>query len=67
MTFVRNPVLAFLGLLAVGLVAAKLWTGDLGVTQAAARVGVVTAGLVVAERFFLPLARSLVQSGQRER
>lgn len=66
MTLVRNPVLAFVGLLAVGLVASKLWTGDLGVTQAAVRVAVVTAGLVIAERFFLPLARSLVRSGQRE-
>jgi hypothetical protein len=67
MSPVRQPVLALIGLLAVGLVAAKLWTGDLSVTQAAVRVAVLTAALVATERLLLPVARSLVSAGQRDR
>lgn len=66
MSFVKHPLLAFVGLLALGLVGAKLWTGDLSVTQAGLRVGVLTGVLVVAERVLLPLARSLVSAGQRD-
>jgi hypothetical protein len=67
MRLVRTPALAMIGLLGIGLVATKLWTGDLGVAQAGLRVGVLTGALVVAERFFLPLAKGLVTTGQRDR
>ena len=67
MSLVKTPALALLGLIALGLVAAKLWTGDLSVSQAGLRIGVLTAALVVAERVLLPIAKSLVDSGQRDR
>jgi hypothetical protein len=35
--------------------------------QAGARIAVLTAVLVLAERVLLPLAKSLVSAGQRER
>jgi hypothetical protein len=66
MSFVKHPVLALVGLVALGLVGAKLWSGDLSVAQAGARVAVLTGVLVLAERLLLPLARSLVSAGQRE-
>jgi hypothetical protein len=66
MSFVKHPLLAFVGLLALGLVGAKLWTGDLSVSQAGLRVGILTGVLVLAERVLLPVARSLVSSGHRE-
>ena len=67
MTFVRHPALALIGLLALGLVAVKLWTGDLSVTEAGLRIAILTGALVVAERVLLPVARSLVSAGQRDR
>jgi hypothetical protein len=67
MSFVKHPALAFVGLIALGLVGAKLWSGDLSVAQAGARIAVLTAVLVLAERVLLPLAKSLVSAGQRER
>ena len=66
MSFVKHPALALVGLLARGLVGAKLWSGDLSVAQAGLRVGVLTGVLVLAERVLLPLAKSLVSAGQRE-
>jgi hypothetical protein len=66
MTFVKHPALALVGLVALGLVGAKLWSGDLSVGQAGLRVGVLTGVLVLAERVLLPLAKSLVSAGQRE-
>ena len=67
MTFVRNPWLALVGLVTVGLVAVKLYTGDLTVWEGAMRVGTVTIALVVTERLLLPLAKGLMGSAQRER
>ena len=67
MSFVKTPFLAFIGLLGVGLVAAKLWTGDLSVAQGGIRIGVLTGALVVVERFLLPLAKGLVTTGHRVR
>ena len=66
MTFVKTPFLAFIGLLGVGLVATKLWTGDLGAAQAGLRIAVLTGALVVVERFLLPLAKGLVTTGNRD-
>ncbi len=63
----RTPTLGLLGLLAVGLVAMKLISGDLSVTQAAVRVGIVSTVLVVLERVGLPFARALVGAGARKR
>jgi hypothetical protein len=57
-------MLGLLGLVALGLVAVKLYTGDLSVTQAAGRIAVVAGVLLFAERLLLPLARSLVTSGR---
>ena len=66
MSFVKHPALALVGLLAIGLVGAKLWSGDLSVAQAGTRIAVLTGALVLAERVLLPLAKSLVAAGQRE-
>lgn len=65
MRLVRSRALAVVGLLGVGLVGVKLWTGDLAVTQAGARVAVLTAALVGTERVLVPLARALVTTGRR--
>ena len=62
---VRSPVLAFVGLLVVGIVALQLVQGEITVTAAASRVLIVTVALAVAERFLLPLARTLVTTGHR--
>lgn len=66
MSLVKHPLLALVGLVALGLVGAKLWTGDLSVSEAGLRVAVLTGVLMAVERFLLPLARSLVTTGQRE-
>jgi hypothetical protein len=60
----RSPWLGLLGLVALGLVAMKLVQGDLTITQAAMRIGVVAVALVLTERLLLPVARSLVMSGR---
>lgn len=60
----RSPWLGVLGLVALGLVAMKLVQGDLTITQAAMRIGVVAVVLVLTERLLLPVARSLVMSGR---
>ena len=60
----QSPVLGVLGLVALGLVAMKLVQGDLDITQAATRIGVVAVALVLTERLLLPVARSLVMSGR---
>jgi len=67
MSVVHNPWLALVGLVSVGLVAMKLYTGDLSVWEAAVRVGTVTVALVVTERLLLPLAKGLMGSAQRDR
>jgi len=67
MSFVKTPALALIGLMGLGLVAVKLWTGDLDVAQAGLRIAVLTGALVVAERFLLPLAKGIVSTGQRDR
>jgi len=64
---VHNPWLALIGLICVGLVAMKLYTGDLTVWEAGVRVGTVTVALVLTERLLLPLARGLMGSDQRGR
>lgn len=60
----HTPLLGLLGLVALGLVAMKLVQGDLTITQAAARIGVVAVALLLTERLLLPVARSLVMSGR---
>jgi hypothetical protein len=66
MSLVKNPWLALVGLVSVGLVAMKLFTGDLTVWEAAVRVGTVTAGLVLTERLLLPVAKGLLGPGHRD-
>jgi hypothetical protein len=61
----RTPVLGFLGLVAVGLVAMQLLHGDLSITDAALRIGIVAAALTAVERVALPLARTLIGTGAR--
>lgn len=61
----RTPFLGFLGLVVLGLVAAQLVQGEITVTAAATRVGIVAAVLVGVERFVLPLARTLITTGHR--
>ena len=67
MSLVKHPGLALVGLVALGLVAMKLWSGDLSVSQAGVRIAVLTGVLATVERVLLPVARSLVSSGQRDR
>ena len=66
MSLVKHPVLALIGLIALGLVGSKLWTGDLSVSEAGLRVAVLTGVLMAVERVLLPVARSLVAAGHRE-
>ncbi|MGB8650442.1 MAG: hypothetical protein WCD35_07245 [Mycobacteriales bacterium] len=61
----RTPFLGFLGLMVLGLVAVQLVKGDLSITDAALRVGVVAGALVAVERFLLPIAAALVSSSRR--
>jgi hypothetical protein len=56
----RSPFLAFVGLLVLGMAAVELLQGNLTVTDAAVRVGVVTAALVGVDRLLLPLAGALL-------
>ncbi len=59
-------MLGLVGLIAVGLVAMQLIQGDLSVTDAATRVGIVAVVLTVVERVALPLARTLITTGLRK-
>lgn len=61
---VRSPLLAVLGLVAVGLVAVKLVEGGLTLPQAATRLVVLQVVLLLADRLLLPLARGLAQTGR---
>ncbi len=63
---VSSPLLAFVGLVVVGLVALQLVQGELSVTAAATRVVIVTVCLAAVEKLALPLARTLVTSGHRD-
>ena len=56
----NSPVLAVLGLLAVGAVALQLVTGSISLTSAAVRVVVAVVVLAVVDRIGVPLARALV-------
>ena len=60
----NSPVLAFLGLLAVGAVALQLVTGSITLGSAALRVVVAVALLAVVDRLGVPLARALVGPGR---
>lgn len=62
---VRSPVLAAVGLLVVGIVALQLVQGQVTLTTAATRVAIVALCLGLADRFLVPLARSLVATGHR--
>lgn len=60
----RSPVLAVLGLLAVGAVALQLVTGSITLTSAAVRVAVAVLLLAVVDRIGVPLARAMVGPGR---
>lgn len=60
----RSPLLAVLGLLAVGAVGLQLLTGRLTLGQAALRVVVAVAVLAVVDRVGVPLARAMVGPGK---
>ena len=62
---VQSPVLALVGLLALGVVALDLLQGGLTVAQAGTRAAVVLGVLVVVDRLVLPLARMLVGAPAR--
>ena len=62
---VKSQLLALVGLAVVGIVAVQLVQGALSVTAAATRVAVVAFALTVVDRYVLPLARTLVTTGQR--
>ena len=59
---VRSPLLGFLGLVAVGLVAYKMLQGDLTLTQGAVRAVIALVVVVLVERLVLPIAMLLVGS-----
>ena len=59
---VRSPILGFLGLVAIGLVAYKMLQGDLTLTQGAVRAVIALAVVVVVERLVIPIAMLLVGS-----
>lgn len=63
----KTPLLAFVGLVVVGLVALQLVQGEVSITSAATRVVIVTISLAAVEKLALPLARTLVTSGHRIR
>lgn len=60
----QSPVLAVLGLLAVGAVALQLVTGSITLGSAALRVTVAVVLLAVVDRVGVPLARALVGPGR---
>ena len=60
----RSPVLAVLGLLAVGAVALQLLTGSITLGSAALRVTVAVVVLAVVDRIGVPIARALVGPGR---
>lgn len=60
----RNPLLAVLGLLAVGAVALQLVTGSITLGSAAVRVAVAVLVLAVVDRVGVPVARALVGPGR---
>lgn len=60
----RSPLLAVLGLLAVGAVGLQLVVGSLTLGQAAVRVVVAVAVLAVVDRVAVPLARAMVGPGK---
>lgn len=60
----RSPLLAVLGLLAVGAVGLQLLTERLTLGQAALRVVIAVAVLAVVDRVGVPLARALVGPGR---
>ena len=59
---VRSPILGFLGLVAIGLVAYKMLQGDLTLTQGAVRAVIALVVVVVVERLVVPIAMLLVGS-----
>lgn len=63
---VHSPWLGVLGLIAVGLVGLKLLQGDLSVTQAAMRLGVLQVVLLFTDRMLMPVARGLAHTGPRQ-
>ena len=60
----RSPLLAVLGLLAVGAVGLQLLTERLTLGQAALRVVVAITVLAVVARVGVPLARAMVGPGK---
>jgi hypothetical protein len=62
---VRSPLLGLLGLVAVGLVAVQLYQGDLTITQAAVRLGILQVALLLTDRLLVPLAHGLAHSGRQ--
>ncbi len=62
---VTSPVLALVGLFAIGVVALDLLQGGLTVAQGGLRAAVVLGVLVVVDRLLLPLARMLVGAPAR--
>ncbi len=62
---VKTPILAFVGLLVVGIVALQLVQGAIDIPTASLRVLVVAVSLAAVEKLALPLARTLVSSGSR--
>ncbi len=62
---VTSPVLAFVGLVVLGLVALQLVNGEITVTAAAMRVLIVTVCLALVDKVVLPLARTLIATGSR--
>lgn len=56
----RSPLLALVGLFALGAVGLRLLDGRLSVSEAAMRIVIVLVVLLVIERVVLPMCRALV-------
>ncbi len=62
----RSPLLALLGLLAIGAIAIQLLTHHTTISQAGLRVAVAVGVLVAVDRIGVPLARALVGPAREE-
>lgn len=62
MRVVKSQLLAFAGLIMLGVIAASLLNGTITLQAAALRAGIGAAALALADRIVVPLARLLTSA-----
>jgi hypothetical protein len=62
----RSPLLGFVGLLVLGTLSLSLVRGEVSITDAAARMGIVAGVLIGLDRFVLPLAAAFIVGRRAE-